>query len=536
MACALPLAAAGALEDPPSEVAASLARKARRAEKAGDTDQAYVYYSQASAIQPRNRTYRTRAAALAARGAGQARSAAGSGLSVSTTSTAPHAVFSPSEMFESVTAREYAGERQLASPPKLNATPGRFDFDLNANPRALFDEVAARFNLQDVFDGDYPQGGVVMRFKIDHLDYQDALDVLQAMTGSFVIPLSQRAFMVARDTPAKRNDLEQYVALTIRVPQVLSTQELTEIVQVVRQATNVEKIGWDTVNNQIVIRDRISRAAPAQALIEQLFSYQPQVMIELQLLQVSDTDLLNYGLSFTNNFPAVFLGSVLRSVATAPLGVSHLITFGGGRTLIGVGAAAVQAMFNDTSSASRSLFSSQLRAASNTAGTFHVGDKYPIITSGFFGANAGGGGSGFAAPPAITFEDLGLQIKATPRVHGSDEVTMAIEATYEVLSGQSVNGIPIISRRAINTDVRLRNEEWAVVAGLTGQLDSKSSSGVAGLARIPWLGNLFRQTSVDHESNSLLIGIRPHILALPPEENVPRPLRVGSDAHPFTPL
>jgi type II secretory pathway component GspD/PulD (secretin) len=548
LACGCSSAVSGAapIEDSPSELAASLARKARRAEKAGDRDQAYVFYSQASALQPHNRSYRSHMASLQAGGASSSGvlKSQGSTQTVSAPSTpgaasnpdAEHPVLPAGFQFESLAAREYAGERQLASPPTLAAAPGRFDFDLNDNPRALFDKVSARFNLQDVFDGDYPQGGAPVRFRLSNLDYREALDALQAATGSFVVPISSKAFMVARDTPAKRNDLEQYVALTIRVPQVMTTQELTEIVQVVRQATNVEKIAWDTVNNQIVIRDRISRAAPAQVLLEQLMSYQPQVMIEVQLLEVKDTDLLSYGLAFTNSFSAIYLGGILRNVPNIPAGITQLLTFGGGLTLFGVTVPAVQAMFNDTTSNSRSLFSAQLRSGNGGSGTLHVGDKYPVITSGFIGIPASGNGSGFAAPPAISYENLGLELKATPRIHGTEEVTMTIDATYEVLSGQSANGIPIINRRQINTDIRLRNEEWAVVAGLTGKLDSKSVSGVAGLSHIPLFGHLFKTTTLDEETINLLVGIRPHILSLTPDENVTHPLRVGTEARPYTPL
>src|SRR5208283_3671455 len=80
LACSIsgPIAApaAGFGEDPPSELAAVLVRKAKRAEKAGDIAQAYVYYSQASAIQPRNRGYRAQAEALRLRGAAAIQAAA----------------------------------------------------------------------------------------------------------------------------------------------------------------------------------------------------------------------------------------------------------------------------------------------------------------------------------------------------------------------------------------------------------------------------------------------------------------------------
>ena len=74
------------------------------------------------------------------------------------------------------------------------------------------------------------------------------------------------------------------------------------------------------------------------------------------------------------------------------------------------------------------------------------------------------------------------------------------------------------------------------MAGLIGESKSRTTSGLWGLANIPWIGNLFRQTSIDKELSHLLIGIRPHILYMGPDENVAQPLRAGTDAHPYTPL
>lgn len=547
-ACPAPARAASFDQDPPSELADVLVKKAKRAEKSGDIAVAYVYYSQASALQPRNRGYRNRAAALKIRGAAQIKSASAppsasaisEPLAPATDAEIHHAALAPELMFDSLTAREISRERQLASPPKLNAAAGRYDFDLNDTPRALFEKIAARFNLQIEFDSEYPQGGQPVRFHLTQLDYRDALDTLQAATGSFVVPLTPRVIMVARDTVAKRNDLEQYVTLTTRVPQVITTQELTEIVQLVRQVGGAEtKIGWDTNNDQIVIRDRVSRAALAQALLDQLFSYHPEVMIDLELLQVSSSDVLNYGFNVTNSFPLVYLSSIHNSVASIPAGVTNLLTFGGGRTLIGIAAAQMQAMFNESITSSKSLFAARLRSGSGQAAVFHVGEKYPIITSGFVGGSTSTGGSttpAFAAAPAISFENLGLELKTTPHVHGADEVSLAIEAKYEVLTGQSADGIPVIATNNISIDVRLRNDEWAVVGGLMSNSDSKTVSGFWGLAGIPWIGKLFRQTSIDKETTNLLIGVRPHILYMGPDENVTKPLRAGTDARPYTPL
>ena len=84
--------------------------------------------------------------------------------------------------------------------------------------------------------------------------------------------------------------------------------------------------------------------------------------------------------------------------------------------------------------------------------------------------------------------------------------------------------------------VRLRDGEWAVVAGITGRTDSKTQSGFWGLANLPLIGNLFKQTSKDKERQNLLIAIRPHLLSLPPDQMATPRVRVGSETRPFTPL
>src|SRR6185437_7912641 len=250
----LATASQAGFDDPPSELALVLVRKAKSAEKTGDLAQAYVYYSQASALQPRNKSYRKRASALMLRGASQIKkeSSPAVAAAVPTPATDPSgdegyfAGTPPADLFDSITARELAKQRPLAAPPKLDATPGKFDFDLTDTPRGLFQKVGARFGLQLIFDSDYPQGGQRVTFRVPQLDYRSALDILQTATDSFVVPISSRAIMVAHDTPAKRNDLEQYITLSVPVPTVITAQELTEIVQVVRQVSSADmKIGWD---------------------------------------------------------------------------------------------------------------------------------------------------------------------------------------------------------------------------------------------------------------------------------------------------
>jgi general secretion pathway protein D len=524
----------GAAEDSPREQAMALAKKARRAEKSGHNADAYILYSEAAAIETQNPAYRAKMQVLQSRAALEAKATPAEAENAGAGAETP---LTPEDVFDSLTARELARDRQPREPPALQGKPGLQNLDLTGNARTIFDQVAQRFGLETVYDGDYPTAGQQIRLQISGVDYREALHALEAASGSFVIPLSSRVFMVAQDTPQKRNDLEQSIVVSVPVPQALTAQELTEIGQAVKQATNVDKLGLDTAQGQIVIRDRISRALPAQALLQQLFAWRPEIMMEIEFLEVTDSDIVNYGFNLTNSVPAFYLGQILHNVPSVPKDITNLVTFGGGKTLIGLGVMQAQALFNQSVSSGRSLYRSQVRSVDGQAATFHAGEKFPVVTSGYYGSVPSNLQSQvYSPPPSYTYEDLGVVVKITPHVHGDSEVTLAVETSFEVLTGQSVNGIPVIGRRQLNTQVRLRDSEWAVVAGLIGRTDSRAQNGFWGLSQVPLFGDLFRQTTKDKENESVLVAIKPHLLSLPPDQMLTHPVRVGTETRPFTPL
>ncbi len=520
--------------DSPKELALSLARKAKKAQKAGQDAQAYLYFSEASALQPANRSYKAGMEVLQTRATAQSKPVIRPGEPSSDNAAISDTLLPEETYFDSLTEKELSQSRELKELPSLHAKTGTQNFDLTGTARTLFDKVAEAFGLQTVYDGDFPQSGTPVRFRVGGADYRDAIHDLEAATGSFVIPLSGRLVMVAQDTPAKRNDLEQTIEIGVPMPQAMTTQELTEIAQLVRQTTNVEKIAWVSDQSRIVLRDRASRVIPAIALLNQLVAYRPEVMIELQFLQLDLSDVKTYGFTVSNNFYGLYLGDILNNVVSAPAGVTNLLTFGAGKTLFGITAAQVQAMFNETQSNSKSIYHAELRSLTGLAATLHVGQKYPVITSGFVGAATTPGT--FAPPPAFTFVDLGLELKVTPFINGMDNTTLTVETTFQVLGGQSLNSIPVIGSRSLKSQVSLRNGEWSVLGTVMDTSQSKAVNGFWGLAQIPFLGELFKQTSTDKEETTVLVGMRTRLVSLPPNERVIRALGVGSDTRPLTPL
>lgn len=262
--------------------ASNLFKQGRKAERAGDVVRAYLFYSEAAAKAPNHREYWARSQALRTRAALAARPMPAPSPPETRPPEAEQTVSSPPS---GVTAEDLEEIRRLRPPPELKATPGRKDFDLRGDAKAVFEQTARAFGLDVVFDGEF-QPGPPLHIHIDAADYRQALHTLEAATGSFVVPLSARVFLVAKDTPQKRASVEPVVAVSIPIPEPVTVQEAQELARAIQQAMEIVKFAVDTNRRVVVIRDRISKVRPAQALFEQLARSRAQVAIDVQFLEV----------------------------------------------------------------------------------------------------------------------------------------------------------------------------------------------------------------------------------------------------------
>jgi Flp pilus assembly secretin CpaC len=117
--------------------------------------------------------------------------------------------------------------------------------------------------------------------------------------------------------------------------------------------------------------------------------------------------------------------------------------------------------------------------------------------------------------PSVSYEDLGLNFKAKPVVHANGEISMAIELQVRSLTGQSSNGVPVISNQEFKGGIRLTDGEPAVVAGEISTSDTRAMSGIPGLGQVPLLNQAMVDNTRTEEDDELLIVITPHVLVNP---------------------
>jgi len=302
---------------------------------------AYLLYSQAAALAPQQKIYWLRSQAVRTRAALQSKISLPASESDSEDADEP-------EPSQPVTPKELRESRKPGPPTELKPVPGRKDLNLKAAPKDLFEQAARAFGLDVVFDGDYPDSGNPIVFRMEQADYREALHSLETATSSFVIPIGERLFMVAKDTQQKRNDVEPAVTVVIPIPQATTVQEAQEVARAVQQVMEIKRFGIDSARRLVILNGPISKVRPAQKLFEDLLTYRPEVRVDLEFIEVNRTDALNYGLTLPTSFSITPLTTVLHNAPALAQGLSYVL-FGGGASLFAIGVSNAQVSGNGVS-------------------------------------------------------------------------------------------------------------------------------------------------------------------------------------------
>jgi type II secretory pathway component GspD/PulD (secretin) len=107
---------------------------------------------------------------------------------------------------------------------------------------------------------------------------------------------------------------------------------------------------------------------------------------------------------------------------------------------------------------------------------------------------------------------VGITLEVTPYVSDNDEITVAIKPEVSDVTGQGASDLPVVSKRSVNTKLRVKNGETITVGGLTLKTENTRTTGVPFLSRIPILGYLFKQETVAVEERVIVVFITPRII------------------------
>ena len=398
--------------------------------------------------------------------------------------------------------------------------PGSLVFGNGATSRAVFLAVGRFANLSLIFDPAFRDQPLAIDLR--NATLPDALSALTASTHTFYRVTAPRTVTIIPDTAAKRREYEESVIRTI----FISNADVKEVIDLLRVVVDIRQISPITGTNSISIKDTPERVAAAVKLIEAIDKARPEVIIDVELLQVDRTKLREYGLQIASPGSDGISGSIdinregftaadLKNLTAADVFLS------------GIPGIYYRLLKNDSST--RALANPHLRAVEGVPATARFGERVPVPQSVF--APLAAGGVNQQPITSYTYENIGVNIDITPRTHHDDEVSLALKVSLSNITGTGFGGLPTFGNREITTTIRLKDGETNMLAGLIRDDERTVLAGVPGLSDLPLIGHLFANNHKEAQQTDIILTLTPHIVrVLDLNEEDLRPFRLGRES------
>jgi general secretion pathway protein D len=390
----------------------------------------------------------------------------------------------------------------------------------DASARVVYLAIGQFANLNVVFDPTFRDQPITVDLR--KVTLSEALDSLSSATRNFWRSSSQRTVTIVPDTPAKRREYEEEIVQTF----YLSNADLKETIDILRIVVDARRIAPLTATNAITVKDTAERIAAAGRIISAIDKARPEVIIDVELLEVDRTRLKEYGLQIASPGSPGLNGRV--GLNQDPLSLNELQNVTQDNVII-AGLPNLYYRLLKTDSATRILANPQLRTSEGISAQANFGERVPVPVTVF--APIAGGGVQTQPITSFNYENVGVNIDITPRTHHDDEVSLAIKVQVSNISGTGFGDLPTFGNRAISTVIRLKDGETNMLAGLIRDDERRVMSGIPGLVDLPIIGPLFANNRRESQETDIILTLTPRIvrvLNLRAEDLTP--FRVGRDS------
>jgi Flp pilus assembly secretin CpaC/tetratricopeptide (TPR) repeat protein len=456
----------------------------------------------------------------------------------------------------------------LAGAIHLTPIEGVKSFHLRGASADVLRQVAGTYGINAAVDDSVDRKN--LRFDLENVTYQKAMEVLLSMTHTFAATVDETGIVVARDDATNRGRLEPQLQETIYVPGY-SAAEITELVSVAKNIFGVKQI--DTSQGNIVVRAPENVLDPLNRTLQDLINAAGEVMVEVKLYEVDMTHMVNAGGNVPTQFSVFNVDQAANQVVNAnqtivqqaiaqglvPPGTSNLEialalinlglvksslaanligVIGGGALQTGI-SASTNTTFNLglNSTDTRALDDVQQRVGDHQAATFREGTRYPIVSSSYStGLSTAGSALGnatingvsvasllqqyaggtSATIPQVTYEDLGVTLKATPVIQRSGQISLSIDLKIEALSGSTNDGNPVLNNRQFTSGLTVGDGESVLMVSNVSKTELAAMTGIPGLSELPGF-QMPTEDNAQKDSSQLVVLVTPHIVRRPPD-------------------
>lgn len=369
----------------------------------------------------------------------------------------------------------------------------------DATLRIVFEALSKSTGLNILLDRDVRPTAKVTIFVKD-ISVVDAIDFILMQNQLEKRIINGNTLMIYPLTDAKKAEYED---LAIRSFQVTNA-DLKYLSSMLRTMLKLKEISADERTGILVIRDTPERLRLAAKLIAVHDVADPEIMLEVEILEVTTTRRSNIGVT-----PPTSL-SIYTPGGTAGLTVGALRALQKNDLLVSPLSATINLKLEDSDA--KLLASPRIRARNKEKAKIMIGDRVPTITNTLTPIATGAS----VVTGSVTYQDVGLKLDFEPQVYTNDEVGIRISLEVsniaaEFTDAQGGRSYQIGTRNA-TTNLRLRDGETQVLGGLITDQDRNTASKIPGLGHLPIIGRLFGNNDGSDTSSEIVLAITPRII------------------------
>jgi general secretion pathway protein D len=389
-----------------------------------------------------------------------------------------------------------------------------------ASSRDVFTAIARFANIGMVFDPTLRDTPVTVDLR--NVSLEDALNTLASVTHTFFRVTAKNTVTVIPDTQAKRREYEEDVVRTF----YLSNADLKETMDLLRLVLDARRISSTGATNALTMMDTPERIAAAARVVAAVDKARPEVIIDVELLEVERTKLQEYGLQFASpGSPGIDGSATINGGLTQTVTLEALRNLSASDILL-TNLPGLYYRLLKTDVHTRTLANPQLRTSDGMVAQARFGERVPIPSTTF--SPIATGGTPQQPIVSYTYENIGVNIDITPRTHHDDDVSLALKVVVTSVLGTGFGGLPTFGNREINTVIRLRDGETNMLAGLIRDEERHQLDGIPGLSDVPVVGHIFAHNTKTIDQTDIILTLTPHIIrVLDLNEADLRAFRVG---------
>ena len=414
-----------------------------------------------------------------------------------------------------------AQQQELTAPHTEQLRVISYNGDLKAFIRSLADQLS----LNVIFDRQSFAQARNLDINLKDVTTAQALDYIFLQESLFFQKLSRRTILVADQ--ARRPQYQQLVLRTFYLSNMKPTDARTLVQQAIPPSVGRPQtiVVPDDATNSLTVRDTAENVRLIGDLLQSIDKDRAEVVMDVNIYEVTKTDLLTFGNQLGDDTSLINLGGV-RSMGTTFGGLTRAVTSGATSSVIpgAFGAALVlpasglQAL--QTKNRTKLIASTQVHAFNGEESQARIGQRVPVQTAqaypfgvqtGTTTTNNGFPSGGF---PVINYEPTGLTLKFTPQVFPNldVQVKMSIESK-DVLGASTLT--PTFTERTISGTARIQNNRTMMLASVAQDIESNGRKGLPVLGLIPVLGRLFTAPTRDNRTVDIVIAVTPRVLRAP---------------------